>query len=138
MKHMYRPLAFYASMEAAAALCTLALRAAGFARHSCMGLPYFTTNWRGVGAYGARRQQLPATASLAAAAATAAGAPASDHGQRPQQARSADVPFVFVHGLGMGLVPYISFLFNIAATGACARPHVAQSYALTSVVVDVV
>jgi hypothetical protein len=28
-----------------------------------------------------------------------------------------DVPFVLLHGIGMGLIPYISLLFNMAATG---------------------
>jgi hypothetical protein len=125
MKHWYKPLAFYLAMEAAALLCSVALQAAGFQRHVWMGLPYYTRNMPvqpvrhsidiPPEAYvrGRRRSfQAPATSAQ----------PFSMLPQRhstPVQRRVSlqQTPLVLLHGIGMGLIPYISMLFNMAATG---------------------
>lgn len=100
MKHWYRPLAFYLAMEAAALLCRVALQAAGFQRHVWMGHGYYTKNMSAQHPHKAAYQ----SANLE----TAAGAVGVQQ----------DVPLVLLHGIGMGLIPYISCLFNMAATGA--------------------
>lgn len=109
MKHWYKPLAFYVAMEVAALLCRVALHAAGFQRHVTMGLAYYTMN-------------LPAPprrwSSDGAAGVCSSGGRGRDwrlaysSGDSSQQ-----VLLVLLHGIGMGLIPYISMLFNMAATG---------------------
>jgi hypothetical protein len=54
----------------------------------------------------------------------AAAAEAARQGQQEPGAQAgnsveagSDVPLVLLHGIGMGLIPYISLLFNMAATG---------------------
>jgi hypothetical protein len=120
MRHWYRPLAFYAAMEVGAGLLRIALHAAGFQRQVVMGLPYYTCNMPSEQQAAAGRPRQP-TSSSSASSNMAAGAsmPWQQQQQQPCQAGggSHDVPLVFVHGIGMGLVPYISFLFNLAATG---------------------
>ena len=108
MKHWYRPLAFYLAMEAAALVCRVALMAAGFNRHSCMGLSYYTTNMP---------QHQPAE-PVANSLACNGVSHKPGAGQPQLHGTGRDVPLVFVHGIGMGLIPYISCLFNMAATGA--------------------
>jgi hypothetical protein len=125
MKHWYKPLAFYVAMEAAALLCRVALQAAGFQRHVWMGLPYYTRN---MPAQPVRHSiDIPPEAyvrgrrrSFQAPAMSAQ--PFSMLPQRhstPAQRRMSahQTPLVLLHGIGMGLIPYISMLFNMAATG---------------------
>jgi len=105
MKHWYRPLAFYLAMEAAALLCRVALQAAGFQRHVWMGHGYYTKNMP--------VQHPHKNAFQSTNLETAAGAVGAQQ----------DVPLVLLHGIGMGLIPYISCLFSMAATGASEPAH---------------
>lgn len=91
MRHWYRPLGFYLFMEVAAFVGNLALQAAGFKQATYMGITYFTRNFS------------PAPPQTAAR---------DDSGSSTSEA-----PLVLLHGIGMGLIPYISLLFNMAATG---------------------
>jgi hypothetical protein len=110
---MWRPLGFYLSMEAAALLRDASLRAMGFRRGDCMGLTYYSR---------------PGTAAAAGTGANAAGAAAGGAGagegggaearqQQGEEEQGQDVPLLLLHGVGMGLLPYITFLANLAATG---------------------
>lgn len=120
MKHWYKPLAFYAAMEAAALLCGVALQAAGFQRHVWMGLAYFTRNMPAP-------QIRPSTDLPAGFYRSGSGmhvhqsARAAARAHSNSRSSSQQVPLVLVHGIGMGLVPYISMLFNMAATGGRGR-----------------
>ncbi|KAF8071037.1 hypothetical protein HT031_001119 [Scenedesmus sp. PABB004] len=103
----WQPLAFYAAMEAAAALCALALCAAGFRRGRAGRLTYYVCGWRrptpGAGARGVGGER--------------------DRGELGSPPGGAgDVPLVLLHGIGTGLLPYFSLLANLAATG---RPVIA-------------
>jgi hypothetical protein len=115
MKHWYKPLAFYVTMEAAALLCRVALQAAGFQRHEWMGLAYYTRNM-------SAQQIRPSTDLPAGFYRSSSGmhvhqpGTAASLGQHRSRS-SEQVPLVLLHGVGMGLVPYISVLFNMAATG---------------------
>lgn len=114
MKHWYKPLAFYLVMEAAALLCRVALHAAGFQRHVWMGLAYYTRNMPAQPV----RHSIDIPAGMHGGSwhrySRAAAMPAQ-RGSRGSQ----EVPLVLLHGIGMGLIPYISMLFNMAATGGC-------------------
>lgn len=122
MKHWYKPLAFYVTMEAAALLCRVALQAAGFQRHEWMGLAYYTRNM-------SAQQIRPSTDLPAGFYRSSSGMHVHQPGRAASlgqhRSRSSEqVPLVLLHGVGMGLVPYISVLFNMAATGeeATANP----------------
>lgn len=124
MKHWYKPLAFYAAMEAAALLCRVALHAAGFQRHVWMGLAYYTRNMPA-------QQIRPSTDLPAGFYRSGSGMHVHQHQSARAAARahnsrssSQEVPLVLLHGIGMGLVPYISMLFNMAATGEAGHKHV--------------
>lgn len=116
MKHWYKPLAFYAAMEVAALLCRVALHAAGFQRSVTMGLAYYTMN-------------LPPPPRRWSSDAAAGVCSNGGHGCDLRTAHSGvdssqQVPLVLLHGIGMGLIPYISMLFNMAATGVwCVAWH---------------
>lgn len=125
MKHWYKPLAFYVAMEAAALLCRVALQAAGFQRHVWMGLPYYTKN---MPAQPVRHSiDIPPEAYVRGRRRSfqAAAMPAQSfsmllqrHSTAAQRHLSAQqTPLVLLHGIGMGLIPYISMLFNMVATG---------------------
>jgi hypothetical protein len=45
--------------------------------------------------------------------------PAAQQQQYRGGSAQQQVPLVLLHGIGMGLIPYISMLFNMAATGGC-------------------
>eukprot|EP00878_Enallax_costatus_P008311 GHUV01008689.1.p1 GENE.GHUV01008689.1~~GHUV01008689.1.p1 ORF type:complete len:717 (+),score=294.35 GHUV01008689.1:916-3066(+) len=112
MRHWYRPLGFYLFMEVAAFVGNLALRAAGFKQATYMGITYFTRN--------------PRTAPQQAA---------DESGNSGDEA-----PLVLLHGIGMGLIPYISLLFNMAATGrpvlALQMKHISMRWVLWVPTVD--
>eukprot|EP00879_Flechtneria_rotunda_P025127 GHRR01026686.1.p1 GENE.GHRR01026686.1~~GHRR01026686.1.p1 ORF type:complete len:484 (+),score=129.44 GHRR01026686.1:291-1742(+) len=114
MKHWYRPLGFYLFMEFAAVMGHVALLAAGFRAEHWMGMTYYTKNM----CQDRQRSQV-------AAAPPAYGA-GSDQAAGP--------PLVLLHGIGMGLIPYISMLFNMAATGrpvlALQFKHIAMRWVL--------
>jgi hypothetical protein len=109
MKHWYKPLAFYAAMEVAALLCRMALHAAGFQRNVTMGLACYSMN-------------LPSpprrwSSDVAAGGCSNAGRGCDLRAAQNGGGSSQQVPLVLLHGIGMGLIPYISMLFNMAATG---------------------
>lgn len=99
MRHWYRPLGFYLFMEFAAVIGNTALRAAGFKQSTWMGIAYFM-------------KHMPADKH-----SPGPGTAAAADGDRSRE----DVPLVLLHGIGMGLIPYISLLFNMAATGRFRR-----------------
>jgi hypothetical protein len=47
------------------------------------------------------------------------------HQQPQQQHKESEQqpPFVLLHGVGMGLVPYVSFMFQLAAVGEVRVRH---------------
>lgn len=123
MKHWYKPLAFYAAMEVAALLCSIALQAAGFQRHVWMGLAYYTRN---MPAQPPIRHSIDVPAGAHAGSRSSSGSwrtrqaaalPQAQQQQHRSSSTQQQVPLVLLHGIGMGLIPYISMLFNMAATG---------------------
>jgi len=90
---MWRPLGFYLTLEACALVKDALLWSTGFDRRTCMGLTYFV-----------RRGDAQLAARMAGGGGGVAGA---------EQA-----PMLLLHGVGMGLLPYLYFLANLAATGA--------------------
>ncbi|KAG2501920.1 hypothetical protein HYH03_000418 [Edaphochlamys debaryana] len=95
VRAFYRPLWFYAGVEVLIALKHCMLLAAGFRAHRYEGLVYYT--------YG-----LPES-SLSTPIMT-----------RRQAAASA--PLLFMHGVGLGILPYFNFLLRLSSIG---RPVVA-------------
>lgn len=150
MKHWYRPLAFYVAMEAAALLCRVALQAAGFERHVWNGLAYYTRNMparmqprqsvdysRAAG--GGSSSSGYALSALQGSHSSSAGQQqAARHYQwqrqhqqhhyhssvQEQEEQEDSTPLVLLHGIGMGLLCYISVLFNLAATGMTAHVYI--------------
>ncbi|GLC43385.1 hypothetical protein PLESTF_000427800 [Pleodorina starrii] len=106
-----RPLAFYAGVEVLIALKHVMLQAAGFRAHMHQGLRYYT--------YG-----LPAPASSSSSAT-----PPSHHNPSPSSQSPASVadaatpsaaaaaPILFLHGVGLGLLPYLNFLLRLSSLG---------------------
>jgi hypothetical protein len=117
--------------------------AAGFKKSSWSGITYYTRNMPESNSHGSgsrrtsmQQQQLLERFSSPPPHARqqwyeqAAAEAAMQEQEEPSTADSSSsssgagghVPFVLLHGIGMGLIPYISLLFNMAATGkrACA------------------
>lgn len=131
MRCWYQPLGFYLFMELAGLLGSVALRAAGFKESWWCGLAYYTKNMPQHGGAAAaagahqhesmhaqRRQQYKLHGEAAGAAGQAGGA---GNAGSTGAGSTEDVPLVLLHGIGMGLIPYIGMLFNMAATGECGR-----------------
>lgn len=108
--------------------------AAGFKQSSWSGLTYYARNMPHSGGHGSgsrhtSMQQQPlehgssppphARQQWYEAAAGAARQGQEEPGSSSGSSSGAgnDVPLVLLHGIGMGLIPYISLLFNMAATG---------------------
>ncbi|WIA11764.1 hypothetical protein OEZ85_011858 [Tetradesmus obliquus] len=151
MKVWYEPLGFYLFMEAAALLGALALRAAGFKQSRWSGLTYYTRNMphsssHGSGSRRTSMQQQPlehGSSPLPHARHQWCDQAASSAARQRQEAPGSggnEVPLVLLHGIGMGLIPYISLLFNMAATGrpllALEFKHVSMRWVLWVPTVD--
>jgi hypothetical protein len=122
LRHLYRPLSFYACSEAAAALAGAALAAMGFRRHTTptAGLGYyalrlpppgpsrysFSLDGGGGGRGGGPARRRASGLAIGGGGGDAAAAEGDDA-----------PPIVFLPGVGMGLVPYLPFLAGLAATG---------------------
>ncbi|KAG2491967.1 hypothetical protein HYH03_009698 [Edaphochlamys debaryana] len=119
LPHFYRPLVFYAGMEGLAWLNHCMLTAAGFSRvpwpRPPRGAPhdsvradhyYYVANMRPDG-----RARLAGTVGRT-------GVAGADAGVGPEGAAAPQAPLVFLHGVGMGLQPYVRLLVALAATGA--------------------
>jgi hypothetical protein len=107
--------------------------AAGFKQSSWSGITYYTRNMphSNAGVQQQQQQQLEREISpppharqqwyeQAAGEASRQGQEGPDVQESSSSSSSeagSDVPFVLLHGIGMGLIPYISLLFNMAATG---------------------
>jgi glutaredoxin len=89
--HSYRPLTFYTFMELLALFCHIFLTASGFERHQVQGVSYYTINLTPV--------------------------PRKKSKAHQQQQQSQQTPVVFVHGVGIGFLPYLAFIKKLAATG---------------------
>ncbi|KAI8469722.1 MAG: Alpha/Beta hydrolase protein [Monoraphidium minutum] len=116
LSHMWRPLGFYVWMEAAAAARHAALAAMGFRRRRAAGLTYYVR---------------PGAAAAAAAGGGGGGAGAGlensgdGGGGEGSGDGGAAVPMLLLHGVGMGLLPYLAFIAHLAATG---RPVIAVEF----------
>ncbi|KXZ52317.1 hypothetical protein GPECTOR_10g949 [Gonium pectorale] len=99
----YRPLFFYAGVELLILLKHVMMLAAGFRAHMHSGMRYYT--------YG-----LPAP--TAGGAANALRSP----GGRGRRQAAATAPVLFLHGVGLGILPYLNFLLRLSSLG---RPVVA-------------
>jgi hypothetical protein len=121
LRASYRPAFFYLATEALHLLGHGALLAAGFRAGQHGGFTYFTFG-------------MPS-----AAGAAAAGAPCSSSSSQLQQPSASSrhccpapqqpAPLLFLHGVGLGLVPYLDLLLGLAATG---RPLLAPQYSHVS------
>ncbi|GLC40684.1 hypothetical protein PLESTM_001101400 [Pleodorina starrii] len=124
LPHFYRPWVFYAAMEAMAWINHCMLMGAGFQRMTWQHPPPPPRQ---------RRQQSQAAAVAPGgdgeAEEDAEDGHPDDHyyyvANMPAAATggggdggSAAVPIVFLHGVGMGLMPYLRLLVALAATGA--------------------
>lgn len=90
IRHLYRPATFYLSMELLALVGRAMLRAIGMKRFSHRGIAYY---YKG--------NHPPRTTTVVGGAT---------------DAPSAKLPLVFLHGVGMGLLPYLTFLIALVAT----------------------
>lgn len=84
----YRPLAFYVGIELLFAMKHVIMLAIGFTAHKHQGFNYYT---KGVIKAGC----------------------AQEHSDANNQ---VGVPILFMHGVGLGALPYISFVMRLAAT----------------------
>ena len=106
--------------------------AAGFKQSSWSGLTYYTRNMPHSSSHGSgsrrtstQQQQLEHDSSPPPharqqwyeQAAAGAARQSQDEPGSSSSVAGGDVPLVLLHGIGMGLIPYISLLFNLAATG---------------------
>ncbi|EFJ53114.1 hypothetical protein VOLCADRAFT_115694 [Volvox carteri f. nagariensis] len=105
----YRPLAFYAGVEVLIALKHVMLLAAGFRAHMYQGMLYYT--------YG-----LPATAAAAAVQQQGHSLIRSETPTVRTAASDVKAPILFLHGVGLGLLPYLNFLLRLSSL---ERPVVA-------------
>jgi hypothetical protein len=115
----YRPAAFYIITELLTLIGNGALLAAGFAMHRAEGFQYFT--------YG----MAPAATTSSAGAAPASGSGKAPSGTTlsspccPTSTSTPLAPLLFLHGVGLGCVPYLDLLLGLAAGG---RPLLAPQY----------
>ncbi|GIM02000.1 hypothetical protein Vretimale_6706 [Volvox reticuliferus] len=109
----YRPLFFYMGVEVLIMLKHVMLLAAGFRPHMCQGMRFYT--------YGLPATPVTATETPPAAAASAA-APTQRANSVGKNDGGADAPVLFLHGVGLGLLPYLNFLLRLSSLG---RPAVA-------------
>lgn len=131
---------FYGVMEFLAAVQYVALTAAGFKMHDMGGVSYFTYKMPPQQLATTLTASIPRKDAPAptAAAAAAPAQPGSQHhqsvdqqpadqqqqyvGSQPGPAAEAagcpeQLPLVFLHGVGAGLLPYLMFVFNLASLG---------------------
>jgi pimeloyl-ACP methyl ester carboxylesterase len=151
IKAHWRPLAFYAVMEAFAAAKHWSMlfagwrcgRAPGGATYYTFGLPASTAAAdagsrlhdavaRGASAEGRRRwsallkgegAQRRGRRASTSGGNTAASASTAQHQQQKQE--RSQVPILFCHGVGLGLAPYVPLIQRLAATG---RPVIALEF----------
>lgn len=98
----YRPLAFYAAIEYLIALKHVLMLAMGFAHAHHRGMAVYT--YGEVGRAGPRDALSSVDGETVVAMAAEESMP----------------PFMFLHGVGVGVLPYINFVQRLAATGRCA------------------
>ncbi|GLI62994.1 hypothetical protein VaNZ11_005852 [Volvox africanus] len=104
----YRPLFFYMGVEVLIALKHVMLLAAGFRPHLCRGLRYYT--------YGLPDDAVTTIATSRTATSMKRGNSGGKSGD------GADAPVLFLHGVGLGVLPYLNFLLRLSSLG---RPAVA-------------
>ncbi|GFR48765.1 hypothetical protein Agub_g10586 [Astrephomene gubernaculifera] len=134
LPHFYRPLAFYAAMEALAWVNHCMLLGAGFRRvaaadtTTAAAAELVAKEAKGgpaglglgrldMGICGCKEDHYYYVANMPAAErGGAAGGGQACH--RASSSSPPEVPIVFLHGVGMGLLPYLRLLVALAATGA--------------------
>ncbi|KAG2439527.1 hypothetical protein HXX76_004880 [Chlamydomonas incerta] len=141
VRAFWRPLGFYAGVELLVGLKHVMLLAAGFRPYRVGGLRYYTYGLpplppaeaapeaaaaRVAAARREREQEGRPAAPAAPAAAAPAAAPPRRGGRREAAgagaAEAAEAPLLFLHGVGLGLLPYLNFLLQLCCLG---RPAVA-------------
>eukprot|EP00198_Chlamydomonas_reinhardtii_P008767 XP_001698104.1 predicted protein [Chlamydomonas reinhardtii] len=120
VRAFWRPLGFYVAIELLVGLKHVMLLAAGFRPYMVGGLRYYT--------YG-----LPPLTPAQAAAELVAVQRRGGAGRREAEATSAAAPLLFLHGVGLGLLPYLNFLLQLSSLG---RPMVAVEVPEEDEVVD--
>ncbi|GBF96822.1 hypothetical protein Rsub_09678 [Raphidocelis subcapitata] len=167
LSHMWRPLAFYVAMEAAAAAKNAALLAAGFRRRRCGQITYYVRPGDAAGGaagfgFGGRRRRGGSDGGESGGGGgwvngwrrcggggggggEGGGGWSPIGGDGPARSGgggsgSVDVPMLLLHGVGMGLLPYLGLLANLAATGrtviAVEFRHVAMRWSSWTPTVD--
>jgi hypothetical protein len=111
LRASYRPACFYMATEALHLLGHGALLAAGFRPGQHAGFTYYTFG-------------MPAAAAQPAGSR---GGGQGGGGQQQQEAAAAqqEAPLLFLHGVGLGLLPYLDLLLGLAAIG---RPLLAPQF----------
>jgi pimeloyl-ACP methyl ester carboxylesterase len=112
-------------MELLAGLCHVILIAAGFKLEHLGGIGYYTLQMGPQQLVQAitkplasqQQQQRRSQQGTNAAAAAAAAAGASNKQQQQQDGDDEALPIVFLHGVGAGLLPYLSLVFHLAKLG---------------------
>ncbi|PNH09053.1 hypothetical protein TSOC_004392 [Tetrabaena socialis] len=109
----YRPLVFYLITEAVAAATHVALLLAGFRAQPTPNGTATVYAWR------------PTAAATVAATATAAAVPTT---AVPVPGEEEQVPLVFLHGIGLGLAPYLRLLGRLVVASGGRRAVYAVQY----------
>ena len=136
VRAFWRPLGFYVAIELLVGLKHVMLLAAGFRPYMVGGLRYYTYGLPPltpaqaaaelvavqVGTARREREQEGHRQEQQAAAAAAASQRRGGAGRREAEATSAAAPLLFLHGVGLGLLPYLNFLLQLSSLG---RPMVA-------------
>jgi pimeloyl-ACP methyl ester carboxylesterase len=113
-------------MELLAGLCHVILIAAGFKLQHLGGIDYYTLHMGPqqlvqaiTKPLAAQQQQLRNSQQGMKPAAAAAGRFDKQQQQQDQQQQDGDeaMPVVFLHGVGAGLLPYLSLVFHLATLG---------------------
>ncbi|KAG2445181.1 hypothetical protein HYH02_008649 [Chlamydomonas schloesseri] len=127
VRAFWRPLGFYVGVELLVGLKHVMMLAAGFTPYMVGGLRYYTYGLPRLSAaqaaaelVAAARREREQEGRPQAAAVGDSGAGAA--GRRAAAAASQSAPLLFLHGVGLGLLPYLNFLLQLTSLG---RPVVA-------------
>ncbi|KAK9828088.1 hypothetical protein WJX81_002392 [Elliptochloris bilobata] len=116
LPYFWKPLAVHLAAEGMRGATCAALLALGFRASRCRGFRYWVKAPRGGRALSLKDPRTPCSTLIRAVAGGAA----------PNEAdggRAAAAPLLFLHGVGLGLTPYLHFLLELGA--ACpGRPMV--------------
>ncbi|GFR43461.1 hypothetical protein Agub_g4544 [Astrephomene gubernaculifera] len=128
----YRPLIFYAGVELLMLLKHVMLRAAGFKAYTMNGMRYYTY---GLPVPGNTSCSATTTTSHSSTAPTSKSANCNGSSSAPEPtsaaaataaastaSSAATAPILFLHGVGLGLLPYLNFLLRLSSL---RRPVVA-------------